>query len=242
MVVKKVAKKVAKLATAATKTAAKSVKKVMRGGSSMDGGRPSICPPGVFCIENYTFWIVGLMAVIVGLYFYFTMDFTRPSQILQITRELRGGPIAGGAGGDILSNPYIPPERPPPTYGRYQTYDGGISPDRLININTRSGGYEESYRQVGIITREDEESDSPTIMPIFGKPSATNRDKWNYYTMSSGFNSFKIPLSYKDRNCLDDNGCEEIYSKDKVYIPQYKSFFNVDVYNLDRPKYIPNVL
>ena len=51
----------------------------------------------------------------------------------------------------------------------------------------------------------------------------------------------KLPIQVKKRDCLDDNGCEELYNGDQVSIPQYGSDreFKVSIYNLDKPRYIP---
>ena len=225
---------VAKKAAKVVKKMAGGAKKVMRGGavSPMEIPRGRTCPPGVLCIESFSFWILLAVIALVGWFLYTTWG-VGESRLIR-SRPLQSQyPDAGR--GDILSNPYVPPERIPPQY---------IPPTTVgvpINMNTRPQ-YDPNYRQVGVMTKTDDDSDEPTILPLFGRITPTGRDKWNYYTMSGGFNTFKLPISYKNRNCQDDTGCDELYKSDRIYVPQYKSYFEVDIYDLDRPRYIPTVL
>jgi len=122
-----------------------------------------------------------------------------------------------------LINPLLAPER---------SYDGVYRVP--INIPTR--GYDTNYQQVGTLERDDK------ILPLYGKPRWTGAHRWNYYTNTDGYNTIKLPVfNTQNRNCLDDNGCDELYDGDKAIIPQYgrDKTFNVSVYQLDKPRYIP---
>lgn len=122
-----------------------------------------------------------------------------------------------------LINPLLAPER---------SYDGVYRVP--INIPTR--GYDTNYQQVGILQHGDK------ILPLYGKPRWTGANRWNYYTNTDGYNTIKLPVfNTQDRNCLDDNGCDEIYDGDKTIIPQYgkDKTFHATIYQLDKPRYIP---
>lgn len=236
-----VAKKIASKAAKAVKKIVGGSKKIMRGGAintlELPRSSSKTCPAGVICFESFTFWILLAVIALVGWFIYNTWGIGE-SRLIRRSRShssLISNQYPDAGKGDILSNPYVPPERIPPQY---------IPPTTVgvpINMNTRPQ-YDQNYRQVGIMTKVDDDSDEPTILPVFGRVSPTGRDKWNYYTMSGGFNTFKLPINYKNRNCQDDNGCDELYKNDRIYVPQYKSYFEVDIYDLDRPRYIPTVL
>ena len=83
---------------------------------------------------------------------------------------------------DILSNPYIPPLRD----GNYFPKDS--SDPRGIPINVPTRGPRTEWKQVGILTRENGEE---TILPLMGRPLYSNRQKWQFYTMSDKNNSVK---------------------------------------------------
>ena len=122
-----------------------------------------------------------------------------------------------------LINPLLAPER---------SYDGVYRVP--INIPTR--GYDTNYQQVGTLQLDDK------ILPLYGKPRWTGAHRWNYYTNTDGYNTIKLPVfNSQNRNCLDDNGCDELYDGDNAIIPQYgkNKTFSVSVYQLDKPRYIP---
>jgi hypothetical protein len=121
-----------------------------------------------------------------------------------------------------IINPLLPPERSYDTTYRVP-----------INIPTR--GISDTYQQVGAINNGEK------IFPLFGRPLWPGSSKWNFYTSNDAYNSIKLPIQVKKRDCLDDNGCDELYNGDSVSIPQYgvDKEFKVSIYNLDKPRYIP---
>ena len=58
-------------------------------------------------------------------------------------------------------------------------------------------------------------------------------------TETDKYNPVKIPINYKNKDCTDDYGCEEIYDGDQVTIPSYNGNFNVKIYKFNKPRYIP---
>ena len=135
-----------------------------------------------------------------------------------------------------IINPLLPPERSyTNTYG--------------TPINIPSRGPLQSFQQIGILYKENiadkdkvpgNNSDS-NILPLFGRPTFNGSKRWNYYTSSDKFQNFKIPITCNGRKCSDDTGCDEIMNGDMIDIPSYNGKFKVEIYNYDRPSYIPYV-
>lgn len=128
-------------------------------------------------------------------------------------------------------NPFLPPLRSNPNDPVTSISLRGLGVP--INIPTR--GYSSDYQQVGIITGGDK------ILPLFGKTTWSGSNKWNYYTSTDSFQSVKIPVLNKKRDCTQEFGCDELYDKDRIYIPAYNKEFEVSIYQLDAPIYIPYV-
>ena len=125
----------------------------------------------------------------------------------------------------MVANPLLPPER---------SYNSRYSAP--INIPTR--GYASNYQQVGVITAETK--DGVKILPLFGRQLWKGANRWNFYTSTDQYNSLKLPVYSKKRDCQDQNGCDELYDGDQVIIPQYgdTTHFKVSIYKLDSPIYL----
>lgn len=126
-----------------------------------------------------------------------------------------------------LINPLLPPER---------SYNTTYSVP--INIPTR--GFTSNYQQVGVLSAETPQG--LKMMPLFGRPQWKGSNRWNFYTSTDQYNSLKLPVYSKKRDCQDQVGCDELYDGDTVNIPQYgeNTQFKVSMYKLDSPTYIPN--
>jgi hypothetical protein len=135
-----------------------------------------------------------------------------------------------------IINPILPPER-----SYVNTYG--------IPINIPSRGPVQTYQQVGILYKEnvsnpDQQSgnnNDSNILPLFGRPTYNGSNKWNYYTSSDKFQNFKLPITRDGRKCDKDIGCDEIRDGDILEIPSYNGKFKVEIYDYDRPRYIPYV-
>jgi hypothetical protein len=197
------------------------------------------CPPGVFCIENYT--LIFIIILIIGVVIYFlskTKIITHVKNGLNSNKEhsivQMIPPFFGG--GDTLLDPYLPPLKDNRYFPTPINYDvrGGVP----INIQTR--GFDSDYRQVGILTRVTSGGDiRETILPIMGRPLYANRNKWQFYTMSDSNNSVKLPISLEGKYCTNEYGCDDISSGDTVYVDGYNQPFKVTVYENAFPRYIP---
>jgi len=135
-----------------------------------------------------------------------------------------------------IINPLLPPER-----SYVNTYG--------IPINVPSRGVSAGYQQVGVLYKNEISDDGKTIgnssetviLPLYGQPTYPGSNKWNYYTASDKFHTVKMPVTIDGRKCTDDTGCSEIYNGDNVSIPAYNGNFRVEIYDFDKPRYIPYV-
>lgn len=199
------------------------------------------CPPGVVCIENMTIWFLIIIIIIISyfIYGYVTKSstgytFNISSLLSQPSQGLypRPGYTFSNVENDVLLNPYQAPLRDNRIFPNYN-----LSPNRVpINVPTQS--YNSSYRQVGILTRI---GDKETILPLLGRPLITNRDKWNFYTLSETNNLLKLQISHKGRNCMSQNGCDDLYTGDTVKVDGHNDSFKVTTYENNYPEYIPYI-
>lgn len=194
------------------------------------------CRPGVICIENTTLFIIFLM---VFLAFTFYIIYNKPTNIkdtnnitIQNTEPnvrpmipmIPSWPYTNLPTNDVLLNPYSPP----------------LSDERYlvpINVPTNIGSVNTSYRQMGILTPFNKSSEDK-ILQLMGRPLYVNRDKWQYYTISNQHNNVKLPIIFKKKNGLNDNGVDQIYTGDIVYVEGYKQSFRATIYENDTIRYL----
>lgn len=210
------------------------------------------CPPGVICIENYAFFFITACILIV-VYLTYKMFHTQnitvnnsPSEKIVIkdtNREniqqpwisnwLPSWPYTN-LPRDVLQNPYVPPLRDE----RYFVPELNLAPRGSvpINVSTNIGAVDTSYRQVGILNSAGSKGD---IFSLMGRPLFTNRNKWQYYTISNQHNNVKLPISRNGKSCTNEYGCDQLMNGDTVYIEGMNKIYNVTLYDNDTIKYIP---
>ena len=211
------------------------------------------CPPGVICVENVTMCLLLIIIVILVFFIYSnSKQNITVNDRDNITIEQKTEPSRGWFGGflpswpynnlpkDVLLNPYAAPYRDE----RYLVPELSYIPPNTvpINVSTNIGAVaaETSYRQMGIITPLNGTS-KDNILPLMGRPLFTNRDKWQYYTISNQHNNVKLPISFKGRSALNDYGVDQIFSGDTIYVEGYNDAFKTTVYENDTIKYLPFV-
>ena len=129
------------------------------------------------------------------------------------------------------SNPFLPPERSTPF-----TSPIGLKVDGIgVPINVPTRGYAGEFQQVGMLSNEKNDK----VLALYGRMTYPGSGKWFYFTSTDKFHQVKIPVKNKSRDCTGEYGCEEIYSDDKVDVPNYGGEFKATIYSLDTPKYIP---
>jgi len=194
------------------------------------------CPPGVICVENIT--ILFVLSIVVCVFLYMNsmkIKYTSPNIIIKERKQANGiFPRASysfsNVENDVLMNPYKAPLKD----DRVSNLDPHGVP---INVPTQS--VNASYRQVGILTRLN--GNGENILPLMGKPLFTNRDKWNYYTMTDKNNMIKLPITHKGRSCTSEYGCDSMYNGDTVYVEGYNDAFKVTLYENNTMQYIPHL-
>jgi hypothetical protein len=202
------------------------------------------CPPGVICVENITMVLLVIIVLILGFLIYANSSKNINNIQIDNDKESSGGWFQrlipswpyNNLPKDVLLNPYDAPYRDE----RY-FINSAIPINAVpINVATNIGSVpaNTSYRQMGIITPLNGES-KDNILPLMGKPLLTNRDKWQYYTISNQHNNVKLPISFKGRSALNDYGVDQIFSGDTVYVEGYNDAFRVTVYENDTIKYLP---
>jgi hypothetical protein len=172
----------------------------------------------------------------------------RPSEKIVIKdtqRESVGGGWFGGLSwpytnlpNDPLLNPYAPPLRDERYFVSSGTY---VPPGTIpINVQTNIGAVPEntSYRQLGLLNATNTKG---SILPLMGRPVFTNRDKWQYYTMSDQNNSVKLPVSRNGRSCTNEYGCDRLFNGDTVYIEGLNEAYRVTMYDNDTIRYLPAI-
>jgi hypothetical protein len=216
------------------------------------------CPPGVICVENVTLCLLFIILLVLGFFIYMnsnkniTVNDTNHITV-ENKRESPGWfngvlpswpynnlPTLGSFFGpkDVLLNPYAAPYRDERYFVPEATY---VPPGAVpINVSTNIGAVDTTYRQMGIITPLNGAS-KDNILPLMGRPLFTNRDKWQYYTISNQHNNVKLPISFKGRSALNDYGVDQIFDGDTVYVEGYNEAFRVTVYENDTIKYLPFV-
>ena len=106
----------------------------------------------------------------------------------------------------------------------YHNSDIRIHPHAKPSYNVMMNG---GYQQLGTLSTSTNNT-NPIILPLFGRK--INRHRWEYYTATDRNHQIRINLTYKNRNCEDDFGCDEIENGDEVYVPTYSKTFTANMY------------
>ena len=199
------------------------------------------CPPGVICVENVSFCLLCIILLVICFFIYMNFK-NNTNNTNNITFEnKRDGLFSSflpswpynNLQKDVLLNPYDAP------YKDERYFVQNIPVNAVpINVSTNVGAVDTTYRQMGIIAPLNGAS-KDNILPLMGRPLFTNRDKWQYYTISNQHNNVKLPISFKGRSALTDYGVDKIYNGDTIYVEGYNDAFKVTIYENDTIKYLP---
>ena len=199
------------------------------------------CIPGVICIENMTLFCLFII-VIFMVYMYYqqarqfqnTLHNKNQPSIIMVPPI---APVVGDLVGVSSRNDPLRDYNTPPIKD-----DGIIVPEpsfRAVPINVPTRGYEEEYKQYGILTRIG--SQKEMILPLMGRRANNARDKYQYYTMtnSAGNINTKLPIRFNGRDCTSEYGCDEISSGDSVKVEGYNDMFRATIYGSSLLSYLP---
>ncbi len=210
----------------------------------MVGG--SSCPPGVWCMDSGTLVVCLLLLGVLGFLAYqvWTKSQTPTKPTVVVIPQSNPTPISVSV--DTPVDPRFSPMAPersyetPPDLRGSPPLSAGVG---AIPINQMTRGLPEQFQQVGVLTAPggSETSASPTrtILPLFGRKTVANRDRWNYYTHTDGMNPVQVPVEFQRRKCDDDTGCQEISEGDSVGVPILGQSYIASVYRYSTPRYIP---
>lgn len=196
------------------------------------------CPPGVICIENVTILFILIVVAAIFLLFYKGSK-NQPKRENTVIKDDSSSFFGlfpkpsfsfSNHSNDVLLNPYKAPLRDD------RVYRADMNDPRGIPINVSTRAVDANYRQIGILTRV---GGPEMILPLMGKPLYTSRDKWNFYTMSNENSMVKLPITYKNKSCTNEYGCDNLYNGDTVYVEGYNDTFKVTVYDNQVMRYIP---
>lgn len=207
------------------------------------------CPPGVLCIENVTIVTLLMVSICVMLFIHYnynqpvsrkkpTKAHTKDNVVIQPNNiVLRPNNFFTDTPNDVMQNLYEPPLRNDSMFHNSPHIAHKMGGDiRGVPINIPTQSVDTSYRQVGILTRL---NGSEMILPLIGRPLFSNKDKWNFYTMSNHNSMIKLPITHKGKSCTSEYGCDNLYNGDTVYVEGYNDAFKVTVYENQTMRYIP---
>ena len=213
------------------------------------------CPPGVLCIENLTSFLLIIIIIIISWFIFVSYQNQnqnrnnnnnnqghnhRNTEIIvaepnypynNLYNSLRSSFIDNVPVNNVLTNPYEAPYKD-------ERYFVPKVQNVPINVSTNVGAVDTSYRQMGILTPLNGTTTN-NILPLMGRPLYTNRQKWQYYTISNQHNNVKLPISVKGKSALNDYGVDELYNGDTVYVEGYNDAFKATVYENSTIKYLP---
>jgi hypothetical protein len=221
------------------------------------------CLPGVICFENVTIVFIIIIIILIVFYVYKTSHhrikyiknndtYTDYSQLQQQYNNNNNINTRGF----VFNNSYmtqprmndtlLDPYNPPLVDNSYFGFGSGGGMVMPINIQTQAqrpppmvmmaASAADNYQQVGLLTRA---NGSEMILPLMGQSLYTNRDKWNYYSMSDKNNIVKLPITFKGRNGMAEYGVDSLNSGDHVRVEGYNDKFKVTMYDNKLLRYIP---
>jgi len=201
----------------------------------------SSCPPGVLCVS---FSLVVFFLVLASMVLYFVIAKRRelqeptsstpsPSKSRSLSKRVSNSNSNSNSQHSLRIEIVAPPYSS--DVSQVQKTELLRAVGREINFPTR--GPPPELTQIGILTNET----SSLILPLFGRQTYNGSSMWNYFTSTDKFQTIRLPVHFKKRNCTNDQ-CDQTYDDDRVHVPAYGSEeFKVTLYNLDAPRYIPFV-
>ena len=187
----------------------------------------------MWCLTNeILFGSIGLLVVIIiGLQLF---KGQQPIIVNVRNPPASGVPVINNVNGD---DRYVRAPQPLRDWMSAPEYPprGGIA---TIPINIPTQGLPESYQAIGNINVGEGK-----VLPLYGRRTyAGSSDRWNYYTRTDTYNPVPVPIRYKNRDCLDDIGCPEVYSGESVHVEDLGTNGKVRLFRFDGPKYVPGLI
>ena len=186
------------------------------------------CPPGMICMSNTL--LLGILGVLVVLCVLATlyrqtnvvvrMDSPHPLPASVLPVVVPGSTINSRfeQAPEPLRDWMGPPELPP-----------------RGSIGLRTRGFPEAFQTIGNLS-----VGGGKMLPLYGRRSINgSSDRWNYYTRTNEYNPVPLPLRNKNRDCMDDIGCPEVFSGDSIHVDGTGEKGLVRLFNMNGPRYFP---
>ena len=109
---------------------------------------------------------------------------------------------------------------------------GGIGDNAGFPFSVSTQG-ETSYSLIGFLNRPATETDEAMRLPLYGRPTYSGSNKWDYYTKDDSRNVVVIPI--------DTNNDKELLDGDTTNVQTYEGSFTTNLYDVQTPRYLPNV-
>jgi hypothetical protein len=214
-----------------------------------------VCPVGFFCFNTQTILLIFIFITLVTIYVIFISNNYLEKGFKKVIKKVKRENFSNGyslfkdknrhPAMSFISDPMflvdkdhqriVDPLEPPERAYPYRLTRYGLP----VNIPTR--GYSADFQQVGVLKQKGQEDNEKMILPLFGAPTWNGSKQWRYYTSTDDYQSVKLSVHQKHRNCMDDMGCDELYDGSEVKVDGLKSDFIVSIYHLDTPKYLPYI-
>ena len=90
--------------------------------------------------------------------------------------------------------------------------------------------YKPGYmQQMGLLV----DATGEQTLPLYGREATGYRDRYNYYTTTSGEQMYPVPVTHSGRECTEDIGCPELYGEESVDILGKTGTYTVKMYRTD---------
>lgn len=194
------------------------------------------CPKGFICVSDWTtalYFVVIIVFIAIVLFFINKTNINSSSVTnIEPTKEITVIPPPGPST-HVTSDLRF--SRSPQPLRNWESIPEFPPKGSIVDfpIGIRTQGLPEQYQSVGIISLAGDN----TPLPLYGRRTILSGDRWNYYTKTDQYNPVSVPV-HRNRNCIEDIGCNELFTGDNVKIPSIKKEGTVDIYKLDGPKYI----
>ena len=70
-------------------------------------------------------------------------------------------------------------------------------------------------------------------LPLYGREVRGHRDRYHYYTTTSGENLYPLTVSHNGRVCTEDMGCPEFYGNESVGVLTKNGAYTTKLYRTD---------
>ena len=218
-----------------------------------------ICPVGFMCFDKNTFFLIVVVCILLVVFFIHknTNKFkdieikinNDKSKVVKVLKKLYNAQASNTMINeanfvanrvmDRIKNPLTPPEKIYPSR-LFPSIGLPPPPPGIIPINIPTRGPPTGFQQVGVLVEDSGGSDK--LIPLYGEQTYNGSKQWRYYTSSDGFQSVKLNVLHKNKNCMDEYGCDEIYDGNDATVNGYSGkTFKANIYKNASPRYIPYV-